>query len=202
MKNLTCMLTLSLMVAGAARADVIPPDMEPCTGKAAGTTCTFLSHPGTCVSSTCSKLDYANWDRDAASGPPTRSYACILCRTGTATTTTTTTAPPTDTTTATSVIAPTGTDTQTTTTTTTDTSTKTAVVAPTGTVTSTATTSDVPIPQTTTTTIPSTETGTDQNDTSDGGCQFGGLSMRRVVPWMLAGSFSLLFLFARRRRSR
>jgi hypothetical protein len=56
---------------------------------------------------------------------------------------------------------------------------------------------------TTTTTTSATDTGTAPSEKKeDSGCQMGGVSVKRVAPWMMAGSFSLLFLFARRRRSR
>jgi len=53
-----------------------------------------------------------------------------------------------------------------------------------------------------TTTGTATDSGTDPAEKKDTGCQIGGLTARRAAPWMMAGSFSLLFLFVRRRRAR
>lgn len=78
-----------------ARADLAPPETEPCAGKAAGTACNY-NGAGVCREETCTKLDYANWNRDASAGPPSTSYACMTCVTGsqssTSTATNTTTA--------------------------------------------------------------------------------------------------------------
>jgi hypothetical protein len=62
-------------IGAPALADVAPPGAAACAGKSAGDTC----EGGTCQAQTCSRLDYANWDRDAGHGPPTVSYACVLC---------------------------------------------------------------------------------------------------------------------------
>ena len=116
----------SLLLASAARADVAPPNLEPCVGKAIGALClTDTAVPGTCQNSTCQRIDYANWNRDASSGPSSLSYLCVLC---------------------------------------------TAIVTP-------------PL--------------------GEGcSCTIGKASLaRRAAPWLMAGAFSLLFLF-RRRRSR
>lgn len=220
-----------------AHADVPPPETQPCTGKQAGTACTYQSKAGTCQNGTCSKLDYLSWDRDASASPPTTSYACVKCETaaatGTLTTTATVTATVTDTTTvtdtattsqtATTTLTPTATPTDTATTTTTDTatasttdtdtltSTVTATMTTTTTVTSTqptdtSTTTPPPLETKTATSTPSgTSTGTsqepDDDDDDDGACSIGrAATAKRVAPWLLAASFSLLFLFARRRR--
>jgi len=116
----------SLLLASAARADVAPPNLEPCVGKAIGAFClTATAVPGTCQNSTCQRIDYANWNRDASSSPPSLSYPCVLC---------------------------------------------TAIVTP---------------------------------PPGEGcSCTIGqGSLARRAAPWLMAGAFSLLFLF-RRRRSR
>jgi hypothetical protein len=74
-----------VMFAGSpARADMVPPETQPCVGKAAGDACVYIG-AGTCQNQTCSKLDYANWDRDASSSPPSMTYACVKCIAGTST---------------------------------------------------------------------------------------------------------------------
>jgi len=139
-----------LLLALPARADVTPPETQPCVGKQAGDACT-LGAAGTCQYQTCIKLDYANWDRDASMSPPSTTYVCLQCITSNATNTTTNTA------------------------------------------TSSPTTTN-----TTTTTITSTDTQTSQDD---GFCSIGKTSAaRRIAPWLMAGAFSLLFLFGWRRR--
>ena len=81
------------------RADIPPPDVEPCQGKAAGDACVYGT-AGTCQQSTCS----------SPSPPPSGStYSCVRCVPGTATGTQTNTTAPTDTATGTG----TGTDTST-----------------------------------------------------------------------------------------
>ena len=37
---------------------------------------------GTCRKATCSRLDYAHWDRDASAAPPTMEYECLKCVVG------------------------------------------------------------------------------------------------------------------------
>jgi hypothetical protein len=55
--------------------------------------------------------------------------------------------------------------------------------------------------------VSATNTGTttqtdDKSKGDDGWCAIGGkLTAKRLGPWLLAGAFSLLFLFGRRRRS-
>ena len=63
--------------ASVARADVVPPDVADCQSAKAGASC--RSGAGTCVTDTCSKLDYANWNRDASASPPTVQYTCLRC---------------------------------------------------------------------------------------------------------------------------
>ena len=138
------LLATSILLSTPARADVAPPEALPCQGKAAGDACVY-DKAGTCQNQTCSKADYAHWDRDASWGPPSMTYACLKCVVGTAT------------------------------------------------VTSTA-----------------TSTQTAANTNADGGtppsnddsaCSVGKqVTAKRVAPWLMAGAFSLLFVFARRRR--
>ena len=111
--------------AQPARADIPPPETEPCVGKQVGAACTYNNAAGTCQNQTCVK--------------PTSSYACVMCMVGSATATSTST--------------------------------------------TTATTPD----------------GPPAND--DSSCSVGRqITAKRVAPWLLAGAFSLLFLFGRRRR--
>lgn len=72
-----CSLSWCLLASAIprARADVVPPGFQACVGKTAGTRCAS----GVCRATTCSKLDYASWDRDAEPVPPTAHYACVLC---------------------------------------------------------------------------------------------------------------------------
>jgi MYXO-CTERM domain-containing protein len=60
-----------------AMADVIPPDVEGCTGKKTGDSCTVSGTSGTglCVDATCSKTR-PNADGGA---PITEEYACVKC---------------------------------------------------------------------------------------------------------------------------
>jgi len=73
-------LSLFLFTATAA-ADVVPPDVGACQGRAAGAACG--GEPGVpagvCRNDTCTRLDYLNWNRDASSSPPTMQYACVRC---------------------------------------------------------------------------------------------------------------------------
>ena len=82
------LLSAVCFVALPARADVAPPENEPCLGKGVGAACTYGT-AGTCQSQTCTKLDYAGWNHDASAGPPSTSYACVQCVTGTSTSTNT-----------------------------------------------------------------------------------------------------------------
>ena len=85
------LLVTSMLISLSARADLAPPETQPCLGKAAGDACVY-NGAGTCQSQTCSKLDYAHWDRDASSGPPSTIYACLECIAGASTATPTSTA--------------------------------------------------------------------------------------------------------------
>jgi len=80
-RSMRCVVSASLVFVIAVtlgahvRADIPPPDVEPCTGKAAGAACTYTT-AGTCQNSTCS----------SPSPPPSgSSYACLRCMTGTTT---------------------------------------------------------------------------------------------------------------------
>lgn len=74
-----------LLLVGTASADVPPPGFEECRAHDAGTSCMLGSVAGTCRATTCSRIDYAGWNRDASATPPTVMYACTLCQTGAAT---------------------------------------------------------------------------------------------------------------------
>jgi hypothetical protein len=77
-----------LLGAPAAFADVTPPDVSACQGKAVGAACTMsATATGVCAKGTCSRLDYGSWDRDAMSSPPTVSYECVRCVEGSPATT-------------------------------------------------------------------------------------------------------------------
>ncbi|MBI5611418.1 MAG: hypothetical protein HY902_21275 [Deltaproteobacteria bacterium] len=83
---LVCALGLSYL-ALPAFADIPPPNTAGCQSKSAGATCkTDGDASGSCVTQTCTKLDYAHWDKDASSSPPTRSYDCLKCELSTAST--------------------------------------------------------------------------------------------------------------------
>ena len=69
-----------LALAFAAWADVPPPDISGCNGKAAGDACTRDDgSAGACAKATCSRNDYSN-------GPPPTSvsYECLRCEAGAA----------------------------------------------------------------------------------------------------------------------
>jgi hypothetical protein len=133
-------LFAAVLLCGPARADITPPEVQPCQTKQAGDACLY-NGAGTCQNQTCIKADYAHWDQDASTAPPTTSYACVKCIGGTNTETNTSTG--------------------------------------------TATNADGGPP-------PANDSGT---------CAIGKqATVKRIAPWFLAGAFSLLFLFARRRR--
>jgi len=70
----------ALTLAPAVRADVAPPNSSQCATKSAGDACTTDDgKSGTCVKSTCSKLDYSD-----GTPPFPRSYDCLLCNASTA----------------------------------------------------------------------------------------------------------------------
>jgi len=71
-------LSCLLSAASWARADVPPPEATACAGKQVGDSCSDPPN-GTCQNLTCGKLDYANWNRDASSIPPSTQYPCVRC---------------------------------------------------------------------------------------------------------------------------
>lgn len=76
--------SLSLAPAWAA-ADVIPPDVDACRTLQVGAACGggMTGVPaGRCQTATCTRLDYANWNRDAMAMPPTMNYECTRCVAG------------------------------------------------------------------------------------------------------------------------
>ncbi len=58
-----------------ASADVIPFEVEACSGKKEGAKCTMFDQPGTCAQSTCSKLDYSQ-----GTPPKPKKYDCVVCQ--------------------------------------------------------------------------------------------------------------------------
>ena len=66
---------MTLGSGSIVRADLIPEEQADCDGKRAGDAC----NRGTCLADRCSRLDYANWDRDASAGPPSVEYDCVVC---------------------------------------------------------------------------------------------------------------------------
>ena len=66
-------------------ADVAPPNTSGCQGKTAGDACKDdQGADGVCEADTCSRFDYANWDEDTQSRPPTKTYDCLKCVPGAA----------------------------------------------------------------------------------------------------------------------
>jgi hypothetical protein len=87
-------LTASLWCVPAA-ADIPPPGTCECSGHFAGDPCVRRANgcglfgggdpadggAGVCTSSSCSRLDYAHWDRDAMPlFPPSMMYPCLVCQ--------------------------------------------------------------------------------------------------------------------------
>lgn len=70
-------LASSLLLPQAARADIVPPDLAACGGKAKGDACEDGGQPGTCQPDRCSKLDYSN-----GTPPSSVDYDCIKCVAG------------------------------------------------------------------------------------------------------------------------
>ncbi|MEM6293672.1 MAG: MYXO-CTERM sorting domain-containing protein [Myxococcota bacterium] len=69
-------LLVSIFAApSVASADVIPFEVEACSGKKEGAKCSMFDQPGTCAKSTCSKLDYSN-----GTPPKPKSYDCVVCQ--------------------------------------------------------------------------------------------------------------------------
>ena len=81
-------LPLALVLATApALADVVPPDVDACNGRAVGAACGggMTGVPaGTCRNATYTRIDYAGWNRDAMATPPTMQYPCVRCEGGAA----------------------------------------------------------------------------------------------------------------------
>lgn len=76
---------LVLTAPGLASADAIPPDVQACDMQTMGAMCTIPDGSramGTCAMDTCHRLDYAHWDRDASTGPPSVAYDCVRCVVG------------------------------------------------------------------------------------------------------------------------
>lgn len=69
------MLFALLLVPGVAEADEISESVAACQGKSPGDKC----KGGACVKSTCSRIDYGGWNRDAGGGPPIKKYDCLEC---------------------------------------------------------------------------------------------------------------------------
>lgn len=73
------------LAPGWAAGDVIPPDVDACRALNVGAACGGGMSGvavGRCQQSTCTRIDYAGWDRDASSTPPTMQYACVRCTSG------------------------------------------------------------------------------------------------------------------------
>lgn len=72
-----------LIVPAVAGADVLPPEVAACQNRKEGDSCQveMTTVKGTCLKSKCKRLDYANWNRDMMSSPPTVEYDCLLCTT-------------------------------------------------------------------------------------------------------------------------
>jgi hypothetical protein len=77
--------SLTLLPA-RARADLPPPDTLSCHTASVGDPCDpdgqatdGGTKAGTCQKATCTRLDYANWNRDASAAPPTMDYECLKC---------------------------------------------------------------------------------------------------------------------------
>ena len=169
-----------------AHADLVPPEVPPCNGKQVGDACTY-NGSGTCRSQTCTRLDYTSFNHDASSGPTTVTYTCLECLGGTSPDGGPKDARPMD---AESIDAemnpakdsggPLASDAEP------ATPEKDAAVLPVPTDAAISVTSDAGAPA-------------PAND--HGSCSVGKqAAAKRVAPWLMAGAFSLLFLFARRRR--
>ncbi len=227
--NKTWLWTVPFVVlsSGSAFADVVPQDVYACNRLTVGSPCDNGS--GVCQESTCSRLDYSKWDRDASASPPSTSYSCVKCvpkgkDTGTTTATVTTTE-----TTVTTVVA-TDPNTGVATTTTTGeatapntgvatTTTTGAATAPNTGVTTTTTTGAATAPNTgastgvatgqatgptanvATSTTSDTKTEDKDESKESSGCSVGG-GARVIAPWLLAGVFAACVSLLRRRSRR
>jgi hypothetical protein len=164
-----------LLFSGSVHADVVPQEVYACNNLSAGSSCD--NGAGVCQDSTCSRIDYAHWDRDASAMPPSSSYSCKKCvpkGTGTGTGIGTGTG------TGIGTVAETGTGTGA------ETGTGTGAVAATATA-------------TTTTTNSGTDLGTGEKEEKESsGCSVSGA--RVIAPWLLAGIFAACVSLLRRRR--
>lgn len=82
-----CVLAAAVGLAPArAAADVIPPDVDACRSQQVGSACggTVGVPAGRCQQDTCSRIDYAGWNRDAMAAPPSMQYPCVRCVSGSA----------------------------------------------------------------------------------------------------------------------
>lgn len=68
---------LGTCLADATRADVVAPEVATCNALSADAACS--NGTGTCQPTTCYRLDYGSWDRDASASPPSISYDCLTC---------------------------------------------------------------------------------------------------------------------------
>ena len=75
MKAQLAALAAVILIPLAARADIPPPETEPCKSASAGQACTYQGAKGTCQQSTCTGLDYSV----DASVPGSRTYECLKC---------------------------------------------------------------------------------------------------------------------------
>lgn len=87
--SLPCLLVAAAL-STPARADVPPPDTFSCRNANEGDPCDPDDQGradagpkrGTCRKTTCSRLDYGGWNRDASATPPTMNYECLKCMVG------------------------------------------------------------------------------------------------------------------------
>jgi hypothetical protein len=76
----SCLASALLALSAApAAADVLPMDVTECDMHTVGSTCTDPAGGGVCTMSTCTRIDYAHWDRDASASPPSMVYDCVRC---------------------------------------------------------------------------------------------------------------------------
>lgn len=71
---LALLVSAAALTAAPASADVVPLDVEACTGRAAGSACVAGGTSGACQSSECTRLAYG----DAAT-PTVVEYDCLRC---------------------------------------------------------------------------------------------------------------------------
>lgn len=75
--GLALALGSSLLLSRSARADIPPPELEACGGKAKGDACQGPGGAGTCQAGTCSRLDYSK-----GTPPSSVDYDCVKCMAG------------------------------------------------------------------------------------------------------------------------